>query len=396
MSEQIPAPITDTPTAADQPASENLLEVPSIPAADVGVAASSTDETTPLLAPKPVAPSLRRRTRRASNVVDAIADIVLPGNLATAAKKVGPILDAAAEVWSKAQPHMKKARVFVQKVYKKVKPYHPEEWIPMIVGLVLCFFGGSFATTIAAVEAFRLTSYSTVKDCLLVLYADQVNVTKAWETDDAVLAKDQDNNGIADGDELTDEELAKHKFLLVVRTVNPSEVGKALAGINTGFLAVLAALRVRFAQAVTIGAAIGVSLNNILAVKVIPSVEKTASPEFKKWIKPIFNYGTKMIGFTLAMLVWRSIMALHSATRGAQMACEGLICYLVRNKILDIPISKAGDFKTSKEFVYFSTALAAFGLFWQMRNGFAMPFPLNLLLLPFTMFEATLGYFVAV
>ncbi len=36
-----------------------------------------------------------------------------------------------------------------------LKPYHPENLLPALIGLVMAFFGGSFLITIAAVEALR-------------------------------------------------------------------------------------------------------------------------------------------------------------------------------------------------------------------------------------------------
>lgn len=331
------------------------------------------------------------RGERPSVVVASLAESFLPSKLKPLAKKVGPLLDLAADVWSKAQPHVKKARALCRKVHEKLEPYHPEEWGPMIIGIILCFFGGFFATTVAAFEAFRITSYANVKQCCQIIYADQIAVAQAWKKDDC---KDENHNGTADVAELSDQELAKHKFLLVCRTVDPSELARAFAGINTGLLAVLATLRVHFAQAVTLGAAIGITINHLLAVQVIPHFEKKTSPDFRKWVKPLFNYGTKTVGFLMALILWRSIMALYSSTRGAQMACEGMISYLARNKYVQVP-TREGNYKLSKEFVLSSTLLAALGFYWQISHGFSLPFPFNFVLLPLTIFEGMLSYCIA-
>lgn len=37
-------------------------------------------------------------------------------------------------------------RLLIQ--YRKLEPYHPELLLPSLVGLILCFFGGSFLTLI--------------------------------------------------------------------------------------------------------------------------------------------------------------------------------------------------------------------------------------------------------
>ncbi len=40
-----------------------------------------------------------------------------------------------------------------------LQPYHPEDFLPLIFGLILLFFGGSFPVLIAAAEAFRITGW---------------------------------------------------------------------------------------------------------------------------------------------------------------------------------------------------------------------------------------------
>ena len=49
----------------------------------------------------------------------------------------------------------------------------------------------------------------------------------------------------------------------------------------------------------------------------------------------------------------------------------------------------------SKEFIIFTSGLALVGFYWQLSNGFSLPFPLNFFLLPVTVLESVLGYFVA-
>lgn len=39
---------------------------------------------------------------------------------------------------------------------KQLEPYHLHVLFPSVVGLILCFFGGSFMTLISAVEAYRM------------------------------------------------------------------------------------------------------------------------------------------------------------------------------------------------------------------------------------------------
>lgn len=70
-------------------------------------------------------------------------------------------------------------------VWELLKPYHPEDLVPLIVGLLLAFFGGTFLLTIAATEAFLATSYSSTKEHFAVIHdnylkAKQVRRSVRW------------------------------------------------------------------------------------------------------------------------------------------------------------------------------------------------------------------------
>lgn len=332
--------------------------------------------------------------QRRKNSMEAMANSVaanMPAKIQPYIRKVGPLLSMGAAFYTAAKPHFDNVREVFRTLYKYIEPYHPEEWGPMILGLTLCFFGGCFATTIAAWEAFRATGFYTVRDCFKILYRDHRKVMEAWKKDDE---KDDDGDGKKDVKQMNDKELARRKFLLIVKTVDPQEIGKAIGGINMGLLAVIAALRVRLAQAITLGSALGHTANRVLSEYVVPDLESKTSADYRKWVRPLFEYSCKIIGFMLAMTIWRALMAFHSATAGARMACEGLLHYLVRHKHIKVNESNITG-KGSKEFVMATTVLAVIGCMWQLRNGFGVPFPLNILFLPLSVIETMLGYFVA-
>ena len=43
--------------------------------------------------------------------------------------------------------------------YATLKPYHPELLAPALMGFIMCFFGGSYMTLIAAFEAYRQSGW---------------------------------------------------------------------------------------------------------------------------------------------------------------------------------------------------------------------------------------------
>ena len=55
-----------------------------------------------------------------------------------------------------------------------LKPFRLDLLLPAFMGLIICFFGGSFVTTIAAAEAFRIVGYDSTLQCFKDL-SDEFN-----------------------------------------------------------------------------------------------------------------------------------------------------------------------------------------------------------------------------
>lgn len=92
----------------------------------------------------------------------------------------------------------------------------PTNVLQMCFGLALCFFGGTFAAAIAAVEAWRQMGWQRSYRDASVVYAQMRLVYDANEKDDML---DEDGNGIVDVDEISPSDLAKRKLTLAMRTV---------------------------------------------------------------------------------------------------------------------------------------------------------------------------------
>jgi hypothetical protein len=67
----------------------------------------------------------------------------------------------------------------VMEFWERLSPYHPELLAPAFMGLVMCFFGGSYMTLIAAVEAYRQTGWESTYNCVMDLYHDFQKVRAA-------------------------------------------------------------------------------------------------------------------------------------------------------------------------------------------------------------------------
>ncbi len=70
-----------------------------------------------------------------------------------------------------------------------LRPYKVSYLLPCAAGLVMCFFGGNFMTTIAAVEAYRSVGYEQTLHCLKTLMADFALVAEASAADDRLVTR---------------------------------------------------------------------------------------------------------------------------------------------------------------------------------------------------------------
>lgn len=300
--------------------------------------------------------------------------------------KFTPQIASACQKCSELTPYVEKAYYKGMEYWEMLKPYKPELLLPSLIGFIMCFFGGSFLTLIAAVEAFKLCGYENTVANITIIYHDIKKVIDASLADDK---KDDDNDGTADVLQVSNAELVKRKVLLILRTVDPNRITLAIAAINAGFLGVIATLKLQFAKTITLGNAIADTIEAPVDRYVIPKVEPHIPEEYRKWIRPVISYSIRSVAISIAWFVQRIISALHSALRGGLMCSRNILKYLSVMKIYEL------DEKDTYLDEVVGYGLAVVGLLFQLTSGFSLPFPLNLLLFPFTIVEYILVWFVA-
>ena len=134
----------------------------------------------------------------------------------------------------------------------------PSDLFQSLIGLGLAFCGGAYCTSIAAIEAFRMSGWETTRAYLLDIKEESATV---WAAHDADNAKDADGNAKSDVVELLEKgeyfELLKRKLgVTAVAIKDPSKLALALGGVYTAWLAVQGTLRLEFAKTITLGLAI--------------------------------------------------------------------------------------------------------------------------------------------
>jgi len=254
-------------------------------------------------------------------------------------------------------------------------PYH---LVMAVFGLILCFFGGTFPMTIAAYEAFHTCGWENTQACIRDL---QESFAKIKKEDDADNLKDENHDGIADVDEIGNEELVKRKTALWMRAADPDKISSATMSLYTACLAVLAALKVQFAKTVALGIAIGNAIRPIAAKFVAPALAQALPEAYHHWINTIINATCKTIAVLIAYKVQQIISAFHSGIRGGLFFARQAIKFT----------NSHGWTQIDEEKTYLDEGIGWFmaflGIYVQLSHNFGLPFPINLLLLPFSVLE---------
>ena len=222
-----------------------------------------------------------------------------------------------------------------------------------------------------------IVGFDDTKLALGKLYRSYKVAREASAKDDEL---DEDGDGVADVKQIDKKELVLRKLGVVAKAVDPELVADAVSAINIGLMAVVATLRVKFAQCVTLGVSVGDIAHNLasssnLALRSVPQAWRGVSPSVK--------HGCKLAGVSLAWTLRMTISAFHSSSRGAQLFARGTLSYVVRHKYLK---PSAVDEK-GKVFNLFIVVFGFVGFWSQFWSGFNLPFPLNILLLPVRLAE---------
>lgn len=296
-------------------------------------------------------------------------------------EKAAPIVGMAAVYIRIAIPHIVKFYGTVAEQVAKL----PMGLIRALVGFCMCFFGGVFPGTIAAYEAWSLCGGKEAVASVKELYGEFEKVLEANKKDGE---DDKDGDGKADIDSLDPKELVIHKTKLVLQTVDPSKVSKQLSLLYTGWIGVLATLKIKFAKTVTLGVAIGEKLYGPAEHYVQPIVVKLVEEEYQQWVPVVLKWICKAIAVSIAWWIQRVISAFHSCIKGGLIFGRELVHFM----------HEKGYVKFDIDDTYIDEGIgwgiAVIGLLTQFYFGFGVPFPLNIFFLPLNFVEAFIAWSV--
>lgn len=310
----------------------------------------------------------RREAERLEQIA-AEASEVAPPWAAPYILKAAPaagILGAIAEVLG---PAVYQFYAGLYKIYKKL----PTNVARCFYGLGVCFYGGRYPLTLAAAQAFRLTGGSEMVGALETI---KVNVRAAQQ------AAEQDKN-------VSSDNKMRRKLAVALGAVEPSELSNAVGSLWSGYLGVLAALRLKFARTTALAHSVGDSLRPAAAKFLGPTLLAVTPAERHKWVSPALNVFCKILGMTVAWKLGQTLSTLQSALIGGLLAARSGLVILREQEIVALDADK-----TMVDDVC-GWCLAAAGIHYQLIQGGTAPAVFLPALWPLGFLELCLQWSVA-
>lgn len=313
-------------------------------------------------------------TTEANRVVALIsaANLQPPPQIVECIRACQPVLELVWVVVRLVAPLLVAKYKFLYAIYCVT----PVNELRMIYGVALCFFGGEFCASIAAIECFRRTGGEKLLICLQEIVENMQAAHAASLEDDKV-------------DQLSASEWYKHKVGVVLKAVNPDVLAQACAGLYQGFLGMIMSLKFKFAWTVALACSIADRLRKPVSFVVTPILVHLLPKEYHKWINQIVNFTLKAFAVHMAWKLQMAISAVQSGLMGGGLVGAGLIHFMMKT-----PCMKGRTFDPEKHYIDEALGLpiAFMGIWFQLSHGFSLPFPFNIALLPLTIVEEVLRF----
>jgi hypothetical protein len=173
----------------------------------------------------------------------------------------------------------------------------PQNAMLFAYGSVFCFFGGTFPTLFAAIQAAEHGGRQKVLEALNALSDEALTViNESKKDDDADLNKD----GKKDSEELSQSEYLARKTKLVLKKMNPEKIDQAISSMYSVWLSVAAVLSIQFARTIALALSISDILKKPIDRFITPIVNVAIPNDYEKWVPVVMSWIVKGIAMTIA------------------------------------------------------------------------------------------------
>ncbi|GBG27057.1 Hypothetical Protein FCC1311_032802 [Hondaea fermentalgiana] len=281
-------------------------------------------------------------------------------------------------------PYVKMANEAYEEFLVALEPYGPKEIMGMLYGLALMFFGGSYISTIATLEAIDQGGRKDLVHAIKELHEQATSVRDANRTDDQL---DEDGDGVADVNQISQAELTVRKVSLFLRSCDPEKVSAAFGRLYQILAMVIATLQVKFARALSLGVSIGNVLSTTILKATGPTIKNIVDEDYYPWIPVVTRYICRMIGISIAFSVQRVLSTVHTALNGARIATDAFTRWC---EARNLHYLSDGYLDDATAFL-----LAGLGIYGQLFLYTKLPFIIKLILFPATVSEYILTFMVS-
>lgn len=170
----------------------------------------------------------------------------------------------------------------------------------ILLGLMMCFYGGSFVKVIAVVEACQVTGVAATLERSIAVLRGHVAPC---------------GSGLA-------------RFAAAVK--DPYDLADTLSALWSAAATAVAALRVHFARTLVLGVAVAKVAQPVARRQLAPVVASALPPDCIQWAPPIVDHAVKLVAASFAWRLSRFVTAGHSACRGGSLAAEAA-CRLAKD-----------------------------------------------------------------
>lgn len=296
----------------------------------------------------------------------------MPGSEELVQKFARPVLNFAFE----AIPVVIDVARALYGFYKKL----PILYVRLLIGAVICFFGGVYPTVFAAIQAAEHGGLATVRKALCALGEEVQVIAAENKKDDKV---DADGNGVADAKQADGKELAKRKVKLVLTKMDPEKVNDAISSIYKVWMSVLAVLTIQFARTVALALSISVFTKRLADRYLLPTIQRATPKGYQRWCPVLMDWFCKSVGMSIAWRIQSVISAFTSALAGG----------LIMSRAIMLLRGKRDQEETNVDEIV-SYVFAALGFHFQYKRSFSAPFPLNWILWPLEIAEQRIRWAV--
>ena len=325
-------------------------------------------------------------SKRMERYVDLLIHAIPEGKIPPSVEPLKPKILLAIQIGSTSAGYLFWIGRWIYKIWCLL-PFNVTQ---MLFGISLCYFGGTFTTSIAAMEAFRTMGGEKAKRDFDALIAELRPAFEANAKDDD---EDLDGDGVADVDQLTPPQLMQRKVLLLVTTVRqPEKIQEAVGSIYAAFLAVIATLKLEFAATTAMAMGVADMVKKPLIKVLEPPLLKALPENTHQWVRPTIDSSFRIAAIIFAWYVQQIISAFYSALRGGKLFAEGLfniIAEKAKKGLILCPGLVGPDWDPNDSYMdeIIAWILAFQGFMFQINTGFKLQFPFNIIFLPLTILE---------